>query len=108
MIGTVFGPKRRRTSSFGRREDGVSYLDLINEGELTQGREELVGGVHKFARNSSGHNMEESSLNMAQEALGSDKGINLFQSMKQRRALTCSKSVRWYSKTSEEGKGNDF
>ena len=34
MIGTVFGPKRRRTSSFSRRGDGVSYLELVNEGVI--------------------------------------------------------------------------
>ena len=42
-------------------------------------------GVHKFARNSGGHNAEEKFFNMAQEALGSDKGSNSFQSMEQRR-----------------------
>ena len=39
----------------------------------------------------------KTSLNMAQETLGSDKGSNSFQSMEQRRALACSESVRWYS-----------
>ena len=32
MIGMVFDLKRRRTTSFDRREDGVSYLDLVNKG----------------------------------------------------------------------------
>ena len=45
------------------------------------------------------------SLNMAQEAFGSDKGSNSFQSMEQRRALACSKSVRWYSQTLRGGEG---
>ena len=30
-IGTVFGSKRRRTRSFSRREDGVSYFDMVKE-----------------------------------------------------------------------------
>ena len=30
-IGIVFGPKRRRTRSFGIREDGVSFFDMIKE-----------------------------------------------------------------------------
>ena len=30
-IGMVFGPKRRRTISFGGREDGVSYFDIVKE-----------------------------------------------------------------------------
>ena len=34
------------------------------------------------------------SLNMAQEALGSDKGSNSFQTMEQRKALACAMSVR--------------
>ena len=45
----------------------------------------------------------KSSLNMAQEALGSDKGSNSFQS--RRRALACSKSVRWYRQTLRGGEG---
>ena len=55
--------------------------------------------VHKFARNSGGHNAEKMFLNMAQEARGSDNGSNSFQSMEQRRTLACSKSARWYSQT---------
>ena len=47
----------------------------------------------------------KSSFNMAQEALGSDKGSNFFQSMEQRRALACSMSARWYSQTLREGEG---
>ena len=45
----------------------------------------------------------KSSLNIAQEALGSDKGSNSFQSLEQRRALAHSKSVRWHSQTLQEG-----
>ena len=40
---------------------------------------------------------------MAQEALGSDKRSNSFQSMEQRRALAHSKSGRWYSQTLQGG-----
>ena len=47
----------------------------------------------------------KSLLNVVQEALGSDKGSNCFQSLEQRKALTHSKSVRWYSQTLREGKG---
>ena len=47
----------------------------------------------------------KSSLNMGQEALGSDKVSNSFQSMEQRRALACSKSARWYSQTFQGGEG---
>ena len=47
----------------------------------------------------------KSSLNMVQEALGSDKMSNSFQSLEQRRALARSKSVRWYSQTLQEGEG---
>ena len=47
----------------------------------------------------------KSSLNMAQEALGSGKRSNSFQSMEQRRALAHSKSARWYSQTLQGGEG---
>ena len=30
MIGTIFGPKRRRTSSLAE-EKGVSYFDMVKE-----------------------------------------------------------------------------
>ena len=33
-IRMVFGPKRRRTSSYDRREDGVSYLDMVSKGAV--------------------------------------------------------------------------
>ena len=47
----------------------------------------------------------KSSLNMAQEALGYDKGSNSFLSMELRRALACSKSARWDSQTLQGGEG---
>ena len=40
---------------------------------------------------------------MAQEALGSGKGSNFFQSMEKRRALALTISVRWYSQALQEG-----
>ena len=43
MIRMVFDLKRR-TTSFDRREDGVSYLDLVNKGVVEQLKEESVGG----------------------------------------------------------------
>ena len=45
------------------------------------------------------------SLNIVQEALGSDKGSNFYQSLEERKALSHSKSVRWYSQTLQEGEG---
>ena len=48
MIGKVYGPKRSRTSSLNRREDRVSYLDLINEGVIDPRKRRVGrGGVHK-------------------------------------------------------------
>ena len=54
----VFGPKRRRTNSF-RREDGVSYLDMVNKGAVDPRKRRVGSGVYKFARNSGGHNAVE-------------------------------------------------
>ena len=47
----------------------------------------------------------KSSFNMAQEASGSEKGSNSFQSMEQRRALARSKSAGWYSQILRGGEG---
>ena len=47
----------------------------------------------------------KSSFNMAQEASGSEKGSNSFQSIEQRRALTRSKSAGWYSQILRGGEG---
>ena len=55
----VFGPKRRRTRSFSRKEDGVSYLDLVNEKPIDPRKTRVGRVVHKFARNSVGHDVEE-------------------------------------------------
>ena len=55
IIGMVFGPKRRRTSSFRRREDGFSYLDLGNENVVDPRKKRVGRGIHKFARNSREH-----------------------------------------------------
>ena len=30
-IGVVFGPKRGRIRSFSKREDGVSYFDMVKK-----------------------------------------------------------------------------
>ena len=58
-MGTVFGPKRRRTRSFSRREDGVSLFDMVKELAVDTRIIRIVRRVHKFARNSGGHNVEE-------------------------------------------------
>ena len=47
----------------------------------------------------------KSSLNMVQEAFGSDMGSYSIQSIEQRRALVCSKSATWYSQTLRGGEG---
>ena len=55
-IGTVFGPKRR-TSSFGKKEDGVSYLDLVIK-EVVDPRK-LVGRYTSLLGACGGHNAED-------------------------------------------------
>ena len=106
-IEMVFGPKRRRTSSIGRREDGVSYFDMVKEWAVDprerrvgRGYTGLLGTVVIILR-------RKSSFNMVKETLGFDKGSNSFQSMDQRRALTCSKSARCIARPWEEGRGKD-
>ena len=63
---------------------------------MTQGKEELVyvGWYTSLLGTVVVMMQRKSSLVMAQVALESDKGINSFQSMEQRRALTHSKLVR--------------
>ena len=72
----VLGPKRRRTSSFSRREDEIFIMTWWSN--LTQGREVLVGEYTCLLGTVAVMMQRKVSLNMTQEVLGLDKGRNSF------------------------------